>query len=219
MLRNWILGPLIWLIYRSLWLTWRVELQEPETLLRCLEGKTPVIFAHWHGDELVLLSLLGHYRIATITSTSKDGELMNLVARMMGAVTSRGSSTRGAVGALKGLIRLAQKGHNVSFAVDGPKGPLHTVKPGVFEFARVMKGPIFVAGVSADRCWRFEKAWNKTYLPKPFAKVLIQWQGPFEDGRSISDPRDPELAQRLGAALHKGKDEARKKMDGPIGLC
>jgi lysophospholipid acyltransferase (LPLAT)-like uncharacterized protein len=212
LLQKWLLGPLVWLIYRSLLLTWRVELKEPDILIRLLKDKRPVVFAHWHGDELVLISLVSRYRIATIASTSKDGEIMNTVLRMLGASTSRGSSTRGAVSALKGLLRLAKFGHNVSFAVDGPKGPLHVVKPGVFELARVIRAPIFVAGVSVSHCWRFEKAWNKTYLPKPFAKILIEWDGPFINGEDIEDPRSEDLAKRLGAALHLGRDRASKNL-------
>ena len=98
--RKYILSFLVWLFYRSLSATWRVEIVEPDSLKLRLKNREPVIFAHWHGDELVLLSVIPQYRIATITSTSKDGELMNSVVRMQRGITSRGSSTRGAIHAL-----------------------------------------------------------------------------------------------------------------------
>ena len=115
----------VWLIYKLLSLTWRVSVYEPEELVLALRENKPVVFAHWHGDELVLLSLIGHYRIATITSQSIDGDLMTKVVHLVGGKTTRGSSTRGGISALKGLIRLVNQGRNCSFAVDGPKGPLH----------------------------------------------------------------------------------------------
>lgn len=181
----------------------------------CLENHSPVVLAHWHGDEIPLISLTKRYRIATITSTSKDGEMMNTVLHLLGAKTVRGSSTRGAVNALKGLIRLAREGYNTSFAVDGPKGPIHVVKPGVFEVSRLISssgGHIFAAGIACDRKWVFEKAWNKAYLPKPFAKIVVQWVGPFGPLSKEEDPRSPVPAQELTDALRNASALALKTL-------
>lgn len=213
MFRRYILPTIVYLVYRVLLFTWRVRLIEPLEMVDRLKNREPFVLAHWHGDELVLLHLIGKYRIATIASTSKDGESMNTLIRFVGGVTSRGSSTRGAVQALKGLVRLVQEGHNTSFAVDGPKGPIYKVKPGVFEVSRICKAPIFWSGVYADRAWRFEKSWNKTYLPKPFARVYIEWHGPRPPIEKDQDPRDPLLAESLESVLHAAKHQAAKKFD------
>lgn len=215
MLRKYFIPFLVWLIYRLLSLTWKRILIEPELLKSMMKNRQPFILAHWHGDEIVLLDLIGYYRVATITSTSKDGEIMNTLVHLVGGKTSRGSSTRGAVQALKGLIRLVKSGRNASLAVDGPKGPLHVVKPGVFELSRLVNAPIFWSGVSVDKAWRFEKSWNKTYLPKPFAKVFVEWHGPMPAISSQQDPRDPELIQKLTDALHKAQESAAKKIASP----
>jgi lysophospholipid acyltransferase (LPLAT)-like uncharacterized protein len=215
-IRSYVLGFIVWLLYKTISLTWRVTLEEPADLKQKLEKKIPVLFAHWHGDEIVLISLVSRYKIATITSTSKDGSMMDVILRLLGGSTSRGSSTRGAVMALKGLIRLVRQGRNSSFAVDGPKGPLHQVKPGIFEVSRMLSpdgGAIYAAGVSADHAWHFPKSWNKTYFPKPFARVHIQWTK-FSEGMSKeSDPRSQELLNGLADALRQGQAEARKKID------
>ncbi len=200
-------------------MTWKVTVEEPESMQTSLKNQEPLIFAHWHGDEVALIYLVGRYRIATITSTSKDGEMMNTVIRLLGGVTSRGSSTRGAINALKGLVRLVRdQKRNSSFAVDGPKGPLHQVKPGVFELSRLMNSPIYAVGVHCDRAWIFEKAWNKAYLPKPFAKIRMQWKGPIGPITKSIDPRSPEIAQRLEDALRQAQDEALKKIATSSGL-
>ncbi len=209
-IRGFILGFLIWIIYRSLSLTWKKTILEPDSMKKNLASKTPMIFAHFHGDELALVSLTPIYKIATITSTSKDGELMTTVIHLLGGKTSRGSSTRGAVSALKGLIEICRNGSNSSFAVDGPKGPLHEVKPGVFELSRLMKSEIFAAGVFCDRAWHFPKAWNKTYLPKPFAKIQIVWLGPTGPVTKADDPRSPELAKALQNQLFAAQQQAAK---------
>lgn len=210
MFRKYILSFIVYIFYRTLSLTWRVRLVEPDSLKRALEEKRAVILAHWHGDELALISLAKRYRLATITSTSKDGELMNSVLRMMGVKTSRGSSTRGAIQALKGLLRLAKSGRNCSFAVDGPKGPLHKVKPGVFELSRMIHGPIYVVGVHVDRAIHFPRSWNRSYLPKPFARLSIVWIEAMAPITKDQDPRNPDLALELERSLHAARGTALK---------
>lgn len=210
MFRKYILPVIVFIFYRTLSWTWRVRVIEPDSLHNSLEHKKPVVLAHWHGDELALLSVVKRYRIATIASQSKDGELMATVLKWMGAKTSRGSSTRGGVQALKGLLRLVKDGGNCSFAVDGPKGPLHKVKPGVFELSRMIQGPIYAAGVACSRAIHFPKSWNKTFLPKPFAKVIIYWVGPLAPVSRDADPRNPDLALELEALLHHARQQALK---------
>ncbi len=202
-------GFLIWLVYRLWVATWRIRFIEPDLLKSYLKNRQAVIFAHWHGDELVLVSTVRRYRVATMASTSKDGEMMNTVIRLLGGKTSRGSSTRGAVSALKGLMRLLKSGYNASMAVDGPKGPVYEVKPGVFEISRVAKLPIFVSGVAYSNAIHFPKSWNKTYLPKPFTKITVNWEGPIMTLSNDQDPRDPELAQKLAKALNEARDKAQ----------
>jgi len=210
--RKYILGPFVWLIYKSVQITWRVTLIEPPEMLAAVKNKNPFIIAHWHGDEIAVIWTIRRYRVAAITSTSSDGEMMNTVIRLLGAATSRGSSTRGGVSALKGLLRLVKQGYNGSFAVDGPKGPYHKIKPGIFELSRLLKAPIYYSGVSCDRAWYFPKAWNKAFFPKPFSKVYLEWHGPFGPVSDTDDPRSEDLAKTLEDAMHKAQGIARKKI-------
>jgi lysophospholipid acyltransferase (LPLAT)-like uncharacterized protein len=210
----WIQSFIIWIIYKTLQLTWRVSYDESTEFTENLKNKTPMILAHWHGDELSLIHLARRYRIATIVSTSKDGERMNGVLKLLGGTTSRGSSTRGGVSALRRLIRLVRSGYNCSFAVDGPKGPLHSVKPGVFELSRMISNgntQIFAAGVYCDRAWRFPKSWNQAYLPKPFARLHIMWRLALPGVTKDQDPKDPQLAESLSVALQKTRLLAAQK--------
>lgn len=207
------IGFIIWMIYRLLSLTWRLTLVEPPSLKKSFQDRSSVLFAHWHGDELALLQIIGIYRIATIASQSKDGEIMNTAIKLFGAKTSRGSSTRGGAGALRTLIRLMkEEGRNSSFAVDGPKGPIYKAKPGVFEVSRLLKAPIYPGGVGCDRAWHFPKSWNQTYLPKPFAKIVIYWDEALPPVSSDEDPRSSKLSERLENALHHARGLAQKQL-------
>lgn len=216
---HYLTSGLIFIVYYLLRKTWKIELVEPPEMTRMLIEKRPFILAHWHGDELSLLHLVRRYRIGTIVSTSKDGQRMNQILIWHGAATSRGSSTRGGVGALKGIIRLVRAGNNCSFAVDGPKGPLHKVKPGLFEVSKALRLPIFWAGVGVDRAFYFPKSWNKTFLPKPFARLRIEWHGPMEALLENQDPRAPDIAQTLERELHAAKQQALASFAVPDTRC
>ncbi len=213
--RKYFLSTLIWFIYKSLYFTWRVRIHEPADLQKTLKNRSkPIIFAHFHGDEISLLQLIGRYRIATMSSKSKDGEMMSALIHLMGGATSRGSSSRGAVEALKGLVKLMKKDrHNASMAVDGPRGPIYKVKPGVFEVSRLVDGYIYYGGVHCDRAFHFPKSWNKTFLPKPFAKIDILWVGPFGPYGKDQDPRDPKLLSDAEALLFSARSKAKELFD------
>lgn len=198
-MRAWALGLLAFFVYKTLSLTWRVKIQEPEELKKLLKEKSPVLLAHWHGDELALIQLAKSYRIVTLSSHSKDGSIMTLVLNLLGAKVVRGSSSRGAVSGYLGLIRQIKKGYNCSFAVDGPRGPLHKAKMGVVETSKNLQIPIFCAGISYDRAWVFRKSWNQAYLPKPFAQLRIVWRGPL--------PIPPKAQELDNAWLEKVESE------------
>lgn len=209
MFRRHVAPVLVYLFYRFLLMTWRVTLDESPSFRQSLADRRPVVIAHWHGDELALIHLARRYRIATITSTSKDGELMNRVLGWLGAETARGSSTRGGANAMRGLISHCRKnGNNVSFAVDGPKGPIHKVKPGVFEFSRLMNAPIYTASVGVSRPWIFSKAWNKAVLPKPFSRVHVRIAEGMPAITREQDPRSADLASALEGLLRDGEEVA-----------
>lgn len=206
MMRKIVLPWLVYAFYRSLQLTWRVTFDECPTLHEALRDRRPIILAHWHGDELALIHLAKRYRIATMTSTSKDGELMDNVLKRLGAVTSRGSSTRGGSSALRGLISLCRKqGRNVSFAVDGPKGVIYKTKPGVFEFSRLMNAPVYTVSVGVSNPWISERSWNKAVLPKWFSRVHVRVVPALPPVTSDMCPRDVALAEELEGKLHAGK--------------
>lgn len=209
LLRARVLPLLAFLFYRTLLATWRIRIFESPAFRKTLDNKKPVIFAHWHGDELAILHLLKPYRACAMVSTSKDGEIMANTIRLLGAKTSRGSSTRGGVGALKGILRLAKDGWRPSVAIDGPKGPYHQAKPGVFEISKLIGGGIVPLSVAVSRAYVFEKAWNKTFLPLPFARIQVVFDAPLPAVGRDQDGRDPSLAASLESALANAEQQAR----------
>lgn len=211
-IKSTLLAALIFLIYRTLSLTWRRSSSSHPELAEDIKAGKPIILAFWHGHELAMLSYASEYKFATMTSISSDGQLMAKVLRWMGAKTSDGSSSRKAVQGLKGLIRLAKLGYIPVVPVDGPRGPIYEPKPGVFELSRLLGAKIYPGAVAVDSYHLFHKSWNKTFLPYPFARVHLHWGEPFSPITKDMDPRDPELALRLKDAINAAGQSALKKI-------
>ncbi len=209
MFRSRVLPFIIWLVYVPLKLSWRIRIHESPELLSDLKNERMCVLAHWHGDELGIIYLLKRYRAVAMTSTSKDGAIINGFLNLIGVKTSRGSSTRGAVSALKGILRLAKEGFRPSFAVDGPRGPYHKVKPGALEVAKILGCPVHPVGVSCSHAFVFKKSWNKTYLPLPFAKIVVFWGPPISEVSRSEDLRNSSLAVRLENSLLDAGQNAR----------
>jgi lysophospholipid acyltransferase (LPLAT)-like uncharacterized protein len=200
--RIFVLSRLAWFFYKSLWLTWKIRVVEHPDLLNDLSKQKSVIFAHWHGHELVLMPMIQRYKLATMISTSKDGQIMNYAVSKMSGVYSSGSSTRQGAQALLGLVRLMKSGKSACVAVDGPKGPLHEVKPGVFELSKLTGAKIFASGVHVDRFFVSRKSWNKAVLPKPFANVTIYFAPSGVDVSRVATPKDNHLRDKLASAIN-----------------
>ena len=199
---------LVYWLYRLWTSTWRISLVKHPEVAALLEKKHPIVVAHWHGDELALIHLVKLYRLATMTSISRDGEIADYIIRRLGGETSRGSSTRNGASALRGIIQLLKSGRIITMAVDGPRGPLHQVKSGTFEIARLGGAHIIPVGVYAPKALQFERSWDKTYLPWPFARVQIFFDKPLPPLSKHENPRKQELAESLGAAIQDATKQA-----------
>ncbi len=206
-LRNYLFPPIIAVIY---WLwshTWRFKIIEhPGFTAARKSGK--VIFAHWHGDEMVVLRLGPKYHCAAMTSTSKDGELMTRVLRLFGFGIARGSSTRGGARALIGMLSLMKAGFNATVAVDGPKGPRHKVKAGILALAKHSGAHIVPTGVARSSALVFEKSWNKTYLPWPFAKVIVTFGEPMKLDVSMTESNQCHQIEK-NLYFERGRSQAK----------
>ncbi len=172
------------LFYRFYSRFWRVEkVRYPGES----KGGPPRLWAHWHGDELLLVALHAQTGMGVMASRSRDGELMGKILRWMGYRVVRGSSTRGGAGGLKGLIDAVQKeGIDASLAVDGPRGPLYKVKPGILALAQQTGSVVIPGAAASSRRFVFKRAWNQCYLPFPFSRCVITYGEPMKVPKEIT---------------------------------
>lgn len=208
---------LVYWFYRLWSWSWRLRRHEPQAFSQRLAAGEPFLIAMWHGDELGLFAFCRFYPVATMTSYSKDGELLDYVLRRLGFATTRGSSSRGGAGALRGLVRLARAGYCPVITVDGPKGPVYRAKPGILELARLTGLPIFPCAMACSSHIPLHRSWDLAALPLPFARVLICWGDPIEvDSRDAA--RSPHTTRQLEAAINACRSQAKAMIAPPESL-
>lgn len=116
-----------------------------------IERLPQYIIAFWHAHLLLMLHSRYRKPILVLISQSKDGELIARVFDWYGVESARGSSTRGASGALREMIRAARGGSNIVFTPDGPKGPARVAKDGVVYAAQATGLPIVPIAFAAKK--------------------------------------------------------------------
>jgi lysophospholipid acyltransferase (LPLAT)-like uncharacterized protein len=132
-----------------------------------------LIYACFHQDDLSCLPYFADQNICILISQSKDGQILASAVEYMGYQTVRGSSHRGGVAGLLGLMKKVIEGHKMTIAVDGPRGPIYKVKEGITAVSDKSKRPIIPVRAFPNRKYIFQKSWNKATLPKPFTKIYL----------------------------------------------
>lgn len=134
---------------------------------------------------------------------------MRRVLGWLGFYIVRGSSTRGGAAGLKGLIDAVNKeGWSASLAVDGPRGPIYKVKPGILKLAQETGRPLILGAAAASRRFVFKKAWNRCYLPLPFSRCVIVYGEPILVPPALTEEAFENLRRDIEGNLLHLKEEA-----------
>jgi len=133
------------------------------------------IYAFWHENLLTLAYQYARHGIAVLISRHADGQLIAEICGRLGYVAVRGSTTRGGVEALRGMLRASGVGH-LAVTPDGPRGPRGQVQPGLVFLAAHTGLPIVPVSVSYSRCWRV-RSWDRFVVPKPFSRAIYMVGG------------------------------------------
>jgi lysophospholipid acyltransferase (LPLAT)-like uncharacterized protein len=131
-----------------------------------------MIAVFWHQRLLCFAYTHGRFRPRILVSQSRDGDLIAGVASALGCVPIRGSSRRGKVEAMRGLLVEVKSGCDFGITPDGPLGPLHVFQAGAVYLASETGIPLVPITVTYGRCWRF-KSWDRFVLPWPFTWGII----------------------------------------------
>lgn len=174
------LAPVLYkFITRLFFLTCRVEIRGMENIEELERNNQPFIAACWHYGLFYIMELSKGRAWVAMVSASKDGEYIARILENAGYETVRGSRNRGGIAALKGMIWAVVKGgRNAAIIADGSQGPPLVAQAGAILLASKTGAPIVPSGWGVDRYFTF-KSWDRTVLPKPFAKIVVKLGKPL----------------------------------------
>lgn len=187
-----------------LFMTLRIEFRGKELLTSLAQKQDfPLIIAFWH-DQIALIPLLrkvlSSHPLAIVVSNSRDGHLMANFGKSYRNVSVISVSHNKRHGALRHICDvLEEKDSIVLITPDGPRGPRHQVKPGIIYSAQKSGAKIVAMHWKATRIWQLS-SWDKMGFPKPFSKVTITFEQPFEYKQEHSIEK---LQEELGCYLSK----------------
>ena len=168
----------------------RVTVHNDEYFKSRGESGQNMLLVSWHS-RLIPLSyyyryLYGFTNLTIMVSKSRDGELFKRLLEKFKIETVRGSTTRGAMAAMKELIRVARRGRDTSLALDGSKGPKEVVQPGSLLLAQMTGVPLVPVVLSAT--WKYElPTWDRMLLPLPFSHIHALFAEPLYIPRETKD--------------------------------
>lgn len=194
-------SPIIIQILKGIFLTWGATLRYHFVNLNYVEdhmkNDEPVIFAIWHNELSAFLHAHRKLNAIVIISPSKDGDFTEKLLTSLRIKTARGSSTREGLKALLTATR-CMKNEKLfsSVTVDGPLGPQHKVKPGIFLLAHSANIPIVPVRISAKTCHTLS-TWDKQEIAYPFSKVQIIYGEPWKMSEYFQDTDKKKLSDDI----------------------
>lgn len=164
---------------RALVATWHIEFVGLELIQALRARRQPRVSVLWHEHLLPLLWANRGSRAVIMASRHTDGRRLAATSRRWGYDVAEGSSSRGGVAVLRRALRVLRDGGEVAIAVDGPRGPARSAKPGA-AFAAMRTGAVIVpVAAGATRAWRL-RSWDRLMVPAPFARVRIVYGEPLD---------------------------------------
>jgi lysophospholipid acyltransferase (LPLAT)-like uncharacterized protein len=167
------------------------------------------IWCFWHRSVLPATYRFRNQGLAVMTSRSFDGEYIARIIQKLGFVAVRGSSSRGAVGALLGMRQQLEQGHAAVFTIDGPRGPRYVAKPGPVLLAKKTGAPINCFYVAVERAWILN-SWDRMIIPKLFSRAVVYGSSPIHVPADATDQQMSAFHQQMQETLERCRLKAEE---------
>ena len=169
------------------------------------------IFLCWHENLLLPVWAFTRFRVASLVSRHRDGELIAQVLRMMRGSAVRGSTShgrdKGGAAAVRELLRCGNANH-LAITTDGPRGPRRVVQAGAIYLASRSPMPLVPVGFGFDKTWR-AGSWDRMALPRPLHRAICLF------GRAIDVPDglDRDGIEQYRTRVQEAMDEMQARAE------
>ena len=167
------------------------------------------IYLFWHEYILLPFALRGHCNVTMLLSQHQDAEFLSEAGRFMGFSAIRGSTRRGAVPALRRVLR-DQANIKLGITPDGPLGPRRKLAQGCIYLSAKLRMPLVCMGFGYDRPWRIRNAWDRFAIPRPFSRARAIFGPRFQIPADLHRDQLPGYAQRVESLLNGLTQEAER---------
>lgn len=130
------------------------------------------VYALWHENLLLPCGTVAHPDIAALISQHADGEILAAMIGAIGMGIVRGSTNRGGIEAVRGLVNGTVGRRHLVVTPDGPRGPRRVVQPGVVYVASRTGMQVVPIGIGYHNPWR-AKSWDRFAVPKPCTRARM----------------------------------------------
>ena len=201
-----------YLTSRKYWINRDVE----ESLFA--EGR-PIILAHYHFWDIFYFFTFQNRRHAIMCGDRWGGDLGAFLMAKVGIETIRRTTREmettdpgfiSGTRAKEELMRImAEEHYNAAVSVDGPRGPIFSVKQGVIDLAAATGAPIVTMSVAC--CPRITvPTWDRMPIPIPFSRIVTIFGGPFYVERDADKTRRNEMMRVVQRHMAAVKDLCEK---------
>ncbi len=167
------------------------------------EGR-PIILAHYHYWDIFYFLTFRHRRHAIMCGDRWGGDLGAFLMAKVEIETVRRTTREmdeddpgfiSGASAKRELVRMVvEEGYNAAVSVDGPRGPIFSVKQGVVDVAAETGAPIVTMSVATYPRVTVP-TWDRMFVPVPFSRIVTIFGGPFYVAPN-ADERQRELTVR-----------------------
>jgi lysophospholipid acyltransferase (LPLAT)-like uncharacterized protein len=165
---------------------------------RIIEEGVPAIFAIFHGRMIGMLHIVEQRsKITILISRSRDGEMIARIAENIGYSVARGSPAFKAIEGALQLVAAAKAGQSLMLTVDGPRGPVYTVKTGVIRIAEITGLPLLPFFCNFRTEATIVKSWDLISGGYYGSPMLYMIGDPLYVPSGSSDEEKEELRQKL----------------------
>lgn len=195
-------------------MTCKINIQNKDALDAFWGDDKPVMMPVWHGRLFFFTLLTFRYPVTAMVSLHKDGRMVAKYAKMRGGEIVDGSSSTGAIKAMKAMIDAGKKGHTLLTTPDGPRGPIYQLSRGTLEMARLSGLPVLPLCGTASKA-KVMKSWDKFMLPLPFSTITIH----IGEAQHCAFKSDKEQRKAQADILEKAMQKQRAWLDenyGPV---